>query len=232
MREGIVTKSPAPAEKRTSFLGLILGLLSIITGGISIIFLGLVFGSIGVIAGLLGAIASFRKRYTVGGAMSIVGVILAVLGLMTSPSFYMLLASLSIASLFASKATMSAAATPAWKPEPAPKKIEPPKVIEGEARVVDSSTLQIGGKTVTLYGVLSTNREQAETLQDFIRLQGGSVRCDPEGQAAYTCRTKQGVDVAEAALLNGAAKASASAPAGYHQRQTQAKERRAGIWAN
>ncbi|MGE5504450.1 MAG: hypothetical protein ACM31L_08510 [Actinomycetota bacterium] len=228
-----MSEYPPPAAKQSSFLGLILGLLSIITGGISIFLLGLVFAPIGIIAGLLGAVFSFRKSYTVGGALSIVGIVLAGLGLFTSPSFYWMLASLSFASLFMSKSASTAAVQtqPAWHKEPPAKKIEPPKVIEGEARVVDTSTLMIGGTKVTLKGVLATNREQADTLQDFIRLQGGSVRCDPEG-TVYTCRTGQGVDVAEAAILNGAAKAAASAPTNYQQRQAQAKERRAGIWAN
>ena len=230
-----MSEASAPAEKGNSLFGLVLGLVSFATGGLSILILALFFAPLGILSGAGGTLLSLRKRYTVGAALGIVGIIFSGIGLATSPMFWLAMAGtgMAVSSLSQPAPVPMKPLMPVSLPKLQPvATVEPPKTVDGDARVIDSATLMVSGVKVALNGAVATTHDQATTLQDFIRLQGGTVHCDPQGDAAYVCRTKQGVDVAEAAILNGAARAAVSAPATYQQRQAQAIQRKAGIWAN
>lgn len=213
-------------QDKKSTGGLILGILSLITGTISIFFLALLFGSIGFLTGAIGTFTSFRKKYTVGTALGAVGLILSLIGFATSPMFWWMVGSSALIASASSSKSGPAIATAPSQPAPAPKREQ----LEGQGTVVDTATLMVAGVKAPLLGAAATNRAQAEVLQDFLRLQGSRVRCTPEGKTAYVCLTDQGVDVAEAAILNGASKAAANAPEKYRRRQEEAQAKKLGIW--
>jgi endonuclease YncB( thermonuclease family) len=57
------------------------------------------------------------------------------------------------------------------------------------------------------------------------------VECQAQDDPGlYHCVTDNGVDVGEAALLNGVAKAGANASALYKQREDEARQGHRGLW--
>ena len=70
-----------------------------------------------------------------------------------------------------------------------------------------------------------------QNLQAFLTDNGDRVTCQPHEGGSYTCVLPTGIDLAEAALANGAAETVADAPAAYHQQQAAAQTGHLGIWA-
>lgn len=96
--------------------------------------------------------------------------------------------------------------------------------------VPDTGHLLVAGTVVPLFGVLGVDdRTPADGMMKFIRNRGGQAECEPAGGGAYACRVG-GVDIAETALFNGAARLKAGAPAAYQRAEEQARNRRVGIW--
>lgn len=105
-----------------------------------------------------------------------------------------------------------------------------PQAIAGKARVIDTATLQVDRQTIKLDGIEGVSGAAAQELQSFIDAQGRQVECTPV-QAAYRCLTKQGVNVAEAALLNGAARTTRESSERLRSLERQARNSHRGIWA-
>jgi endonuclease YncB( thermonuclease family) len=120
---------------------------------------------------------------------------------------------------------------PARKPAP-----PPPPPVAGVAEVVDTGALLVDGRRVTLAGVTGVGGAYPAQLQALINAQGRAVRCEPQAAQAdaqpdtYVCKLPDGLDVARAALFNGAASPSADASADYRQQSEAAKAARRGIW--
>jgi len=112
---------------------------------------------------------------------------------------------------------------------PAPAPSAPPR-ISGQAIVVDTATLVVGGRMRALAGVQGLAGSHAQALQAFIQGAGGAVACEPANPGQVTCRTANGVDVAMAALVNGSALAVPGAPDAYAQQEATARAARRGIW--
>ncbi len=77
----------------------------------------------------------------------------------------------------------------------------------------DTATLAADGQTYMLDGVYGLGAPYTDQLQVYIAAHGDSMRCNPQGAPGYyVCMLGDGTDVAEAALLNGAARATFDAP--------------------
>ena len=98
--------------------------------------------------------------------------------------------------------------------------------------VVDTATFELGGTTVALYGVEGVKGEMAEGLQGFLTAHGNRMTCQAQSSADFVCLQPDGTDVAEVALVNGAARAKPDAPAPYRDQEAAAQTARRGIWAN
>jgi penicillin-binding protein 1A len=64
----------------------------------------------------------------------------------------------------------------------------------------------------------------------WLKLQGSKVDCKPKPQG-YRCLTSRQIDVAQAAIMNGAGRAAPGAPSEYLSAQAQAETQRRGVWA-
>jgi endonuclease YncB( thermonuclease family) len=97
------------------------------------------------------------------------------------------------------------------------------------AGVIDAATLVIGERQVRLQGV---DPGPAELLGSFAAwLQSRSpVECREEGSGLYRCYGSNGVDVGEAAILNGIGRAAPEAGTLYKERETEARQARRGLW--
>jgi hypothetical protein len=113
----------------------------------------------------------------------------------------------------------------------APQPSKPPQTIVGHPIVRDTATLVLGRRDIHLFGVLGEGGELADGLQSFITASGGTVTCAPQDAHFYVCMLPGNVDVAMAALLNGAARVTVDAPDLYRGQQEQAQRKKIGIWA-
>jgi hypothetical protein len=98
--------------------------------------------------------------------------------------------------------------------------------------VVDTATLQAGSTIVALYGIEGVKGEMAEGLQGFLTSHGNHITCQAQSSVDFVCLQSDGTDVAEVALVNGAARARVDAPAPYRDQEAAAQTARRGIWAN
>jgi endonuclease YncB( thermonuclease family) len=95
--------------------------------------------------------------------------------------------------------------------------------------VRDTATLWIGDQSVPLFGITGETGELADQLQQFIDSQGGQVTCERR-ERAYSCVLPSGVDIARAALINGAARPAADAPDDFLAQARTARAQHRGIW--
>jgi endonuclease YncB( thermonuclease family) len=102
--------------------------------------------------------------------------------------------------------------------------------VQGAPQVVDTATLSFAGQDVRLSGIIGRTGQPAVEMHRFLAEQGREVACRPVSDGGYACHTRQGYDVAAAALINGAARASPNAPAQYQDLEAQARAQRKGIW--
>jgi endonuclease YncB( thermonuclease family) len=98
--------------------------------------------------------------------------------------------------------------------------------------VVDTARLKAGDTTVTLFGIDGMQGEAAENLQGFLASGDNHVTCQAQPSADFVCLMSDGTDVAQAALINGAARVKDDAPEAYRDQQAAAQAARRGIWAS
>jgi endonuclease YncB( thermonuclease family) len=113
---------------------------------------------------------------------------------------------------------------PSKQPEP-----ELASTLSGDARVVDTATLTVAGQTISLAGVSGKSGDYADQLQALVNAQGPAVTCQLLGQA-YQCKLPTGMDIARAALFNGAAEPNSAASDDYRAQAEAAKAAHRGIW--
>jgi penicillin-binding protein 1A len=128
--------------------------------------------------------------------------------------------------------TPSATASP-----PPPAQMQPaaamtqaaPKPLRGPPLVVDTGTLVVQGSVIHLSGIEGETGEPAKELVRYMR--GRPVSCEPaeEGSAQYRCKLGD-YDLAEAVVLNGAARAAADAPERLREAEEKARAAGRGIW--
>ncbi|PPQ25874.1 hypothetical protein CCS01_31360, partial [Rhodopila globiformis] len=100
-----------------------------------------------------------------------------------------------------------------------------------QARVADTAQLEAADTRVSLFGIEGFTGEPARQMQDFLATEGDLVTCRPRSAAGFVCRTPDGSDVAQMALVNGAARVTAEAPDSYREQEQAAQAARRGIWA-
>jgi endonuclease YncB( thermonuclease family) len=99
----------------------------------------------------------------------------------------------------------------------------------GPAQVVDTGTLSINGEQVVLAGIIGKSGTYAAQLQSLIDSQGPAVSCTLQRQG-YLCLLPSKLDIARAALFNGAGEPSADASDDYRQQAQAARAAHRGIW--
>lgn len=107
-----------------------------------------------------------------------------------------------------------------------------PRQLRGTAEVLTTANLIVGNRAVRIAHIEGRDEAHARGIAAFIASRGGSVSCEPvPAAAAMRCTTTDGIDLAEAALFNGGARATADAPENYRTVEAAAREARRGIWA-
>jgi len=112
--------------------------------------------------------------------------------------------------------------------DPEPDTPLPPNAVTGQAQVIDTATLKVGGKVVHLFGVEWVRGGQAEELARYI----GSrpVICQPApGSATMNCLV-DGRDLSEVVLFNGGGRASPEASPELVAAEDHARSERLGVW--
>jgi endonuclease YncB( thermonuclease family) len=118
---------------------------------------------------------------------------------------------------------------PLPEPQSLPAPPTQPMVLNGTVeKVIDTGTLKIGGETVLLAGVKGLGSPYRDQLEKFIEEQGSQVRCMPSG-VRHTCYVSD-VDLALAALTNGAARLGEGASDKYRQAAEEAQRNHRGIF--
>ena len=178
-----------------------------------------------------GAPAGGAKALLLGVAASLVLLIAlaeVAIRIRTSPP----LAALTPASAQAPPvAAVAESAPPARAPAPpAPLVVlRPAKPPSGPARVLDTGALEIGGRVVRLRGVRGEGGAFAELLARWIAER--PVRCARSIADRYVCAVG-GVDLAELAILSGAARAAPAASIALRRAERDARLARRGMWAD
>lgn len=112
---------------------------------------------------------------------------------------------------------------------PLPRSEPQPEVTGRVEQVIDTGTLKIEGETIHLAGITGLGSPYRDQLQKFIEEQGKEIRCTPSGGTRHTCFVKN-VDLALAALTNGAARLAAGASPQYQHAAEDARRNRRGIF--
>jgi endonuclease YncB( thermonuclease family) len=113
----------------------------------------------------------------------------------------------------------------------APEATAAPAVLRGPVtRVPNAATLVVSDQRVRLLGIDPGPPNYLTSFENWIRSQG-TLSCEPEAQTGrYQYFTANGVDVAEAAILNGAGRVGDGATPGYRERETEARQGHRGLW--
>ena len=120
-------------------------------------------------------------------------------------------------------------AAPLPEPQSLPAPPSQPMVLNGMVeKVIDTGTLKISGETVLLAGVEGLGSPYRDQLEKFIEEQGSQVRCMPSG-VRHTCYVSD-VDLALAALTNGAARLAEDATEKYRRAAEEAQRNHRGIF--
>lgn len=96
-------------------------------------------------------------------------------------------------------------------------------------KVIDTGKLKIAGETVILAGVEGLGSPYRDQLAKFIQEQGSQVRCLPSGVDRHVCYVGS-VDLALAALTNGAARLGGDASPQYQDASAEARRNHRGIF--
>ena len=127
-------------------------------------------------------------------------------------------------------AGVEAAAPPVTSP-PAATPAVTPGVIRGPVtKVPNAATLVVADQRLRLSGIDPGPQQALPPFESWVRGQG-SLTCEPDAQTGrYHCFTSGGVDVAEAAILNGAGRVGDGATPAYRESETQARTAKRGFW--
>ena len=112
--------------------------------------------------------------------------------------------------------------------DPEPETPLPPNAVTGQAQVIDTATLKVGGKVVHLFGVEWVRGGQADELARYIGSR--TVTCQPApGSATMNCLV-DGRDLSEVVLFNGGGRASPEASPELVAAEDHARSERLGVW--
>ena len=127
--------------------------------------------------------------------------------------------------------TSAEAAPPPTTAPPAATPAAAPGAIRGPVtRVPNAATLVVADQRLRLSGIDPGPGEALAPFENWVRGQG-ALMCEPDAQTGrYRCFTSGGVDVAEAAILNGAGRVGDGAKPEYRDSETQARTAKRGLW--
>ena len=97
---------------------------------------------------------------------------------------------------------------------------------------VTTARLQADGTSVTLSDIDGEGGDTAQSLQAYLDAAADRVNCRPQVDGRHVCVTPDGTDIAEVALVNGAARTRPGAPDAYREQEFAAQAARRGLWAN
>jgi len=133
-------------------------------------------------------------------------------------------------------------AAPAAAPAPAPQAPVPAEAaasprlpggvgpaVSGPAQIVDTATLRVGDRIVSLKGVRGEAGAEARAMAGW--LDGREVRCERVAAQFHRCEA-DGWDLAEVVLFNGGGRAAPDASPAQRKSERQARDARRGIWAS
>lgn len=96
--------------------------------------------------------------------------------------------------------------------------------------VPDAATLVLGDRAIKLAGIDPGPPSALGGFETWVHGRG-PLECEPFAQTGrYRCFTNTGVDVAEAAILNGAGRVGDGATPGYREAETAARQAHRGLW--
>jgi hypothetical protein len=105
-----------------------------------------------------------------------------------------------------------------------------PDTVDGTAKVITTSNLDVGGQKLTLAGISGdSGATYVQQLQTIIDSQGGSLHCVRQAQG-YLCKLPTGIDIALSALFNGGARTTDDAPPAYQNQAKSAQAAGRGLW--
>jgi|HubBroStandDraft_6_1064221.scaffolds.fasta_scaffold49821_2 endonuclease YncB( thermonuclease family) len=110
--------------------------------------------------------------------------------------------------------------------------ISAPEIVRGPViSVPNAATLVLADQRVRLSGIDPGPSTALAPFENWLRAQG-VLQCEPDAQTGrYHCFTGGGVDVAEAAILNGAGRVGDGATPAYRESETEARRAKRGFWA-
>jgi endonuclease YncB( thermonuclease family) len=97
-------------------------------------------------------------------------------------------------------------------------------------KVPNAATLVVGDRRLRLSGIDPGPPVALAPFERWVEAQGALV-CEPQAQTGrYRCLTQGGIDVAQAAILNGAGRVGDGASPAYRESETEARNARRGLW--
>ncbi len=120
------------------------------------------------------------------------------------------------------------AGPPSTKPDTA----AAPEAVRGPVgSVPNAATLVVADRRIRLSGIDPGPQSALASFETWVKAQG-ALLCEPDAQTGrYRCFTGGGVDVAEAAILNGAGRVGDGAMPAYRSSENAARQGMRGLWA-
>jgi len=106
-----------------------------------------------------------------------------------------------------------------------------PDTLSGHAKVVNTATLIVDGQKLQLFGIRGEGGAYAAQLRSLLESQGNVVSCHRR-DTQYVCTLPGDIDIARAALFNGAARPAANAPPDYRDQAASARDAGRGVWGH
>lgn len=107
-----------------------------------------------------------------------------------------------------------------------------PGIIRGPVtRIPNAATLVVNDQRIRLSGIDPGPQGALAPFENWVRGQG-ALTCEPDAQTGrYHCFTGDRVNIAEAAILNGAGRVGDGATPAYRESEAAARQGRRGLWA-
>ncbi len=98
------------------------------------------------------------------------------------------------------------------------------------SKVPNAATLVVGDQRLRLAGIDPGPPAALGSFERWVEAQGALV-CEPQAQTGrYRCLTGGGIDVGQAAILNGAGRVGDGASPAYRESETEARNAKRGFW--
>jgi endonuclease YncB( thermonuclease family) len=98
------------------------------------------------------------------------------------------------------------------------------------SKVPNAATLVVANERIRLSGIDPGPEAVLGPFEKWVEAQG-ALDCEPAAQTGrYRCLTGGGIDIAQAAILNGSGRVGDGAPPAYRDSETQARNSRRGLW--